>query len=192
MIKTAVFAIRSCRSRCQRRSSGAMLPEKRLPHAKNLRVGRFSEPGRVYFVTKCVERSTGITLTVEPFASCVCNAILHRKRSGLWHLLAFVLMPDHLHLLVASGERETLSKTMGSFSQFIASEINRLLNRQGHLWQHGFYEHAIRKAVEKCPALTEYIHQNPVRKGLCDSPEQWPWSTANANYATEVETEWFW
>ena len=169
-----------------------MQSQEHVPHAKNLRTGRFSEPGRVYFITKCIERSTGISLILEPFASRICDTILYRKRSTIWHLLSFVIMPDHLHLLIALGEGKCLSKTIGSFSQFTSSEINRLMGRQGRFWQPGFYEHSVCKSVEKCPALTEYIHHNPVRKGLCDSAEQWSWSTANVKYRHEVETEWFW
>jgi putative transposase len=169
-----------------------MLSKKYSPHAKNLRFGRYSEVGRVYFITKCIDRSIGIKLTNEPIATCICDAILHRKRSGDWHLLSFVLMPDHMHLLIALGENKSLSKTIASFSQFTSSRTNSSMNRKGSIWQHGFYEHTVRKAVEKCPALTEYIHQNPVRKGLCHLPEQWIWSTANVRYTTEVETEWFW
>jgi putative transposase len=100
-------------------------------------------------------------------------------------------MPDHLHLLIATGET-ALSKSIGSFSQFTSTETNRSLGLKGNLWQHGFYEHRIRKSVEKCPALVDYIHHNPVRKGLCDLPEQWRWSTAHPKYSMEIEPDWFW
>ena len=163
-----------------------------LPHARSLRFGRFSESGRVYFVTKCLDRSLGVNLTAAPLASRICEAILHRKRASIWHLLVFVVMPDHLHLLIALGGKESLSSSVADFSRFTASEINAVVGRQGRLWQHGFHEHAVRKAAERCPALTSYIHHNPVRKGLCESPEQWPWSTANTKWAPEVETDWFW
>ena len=169
-----------------------MLSKKNPPHARNLRIGRFSESGRVYFITKCMNRSIGISLADKPISTLICEAILHRKRTEVWHLLSFVLMPDHLHLLIALGEKESLSKAVASFSQITSSKINALMNREGSVWQHGFYEHYVRKSVEKCPALMEYIHQNPVRKGLCDFPEQWSWSTANTKYALEVEIEWFW
>jgi putative transposase len=170
-----------------------MMPtQKQDPHSRNLRLGRFSESGRVYFITKCVDRSVGINLSLEPLATCICNAILHRKRAGAWHLLSFVLMPDHLHLLVALGDGKSLSRTVGSFSQFTTSELNSLTNRHGIVWQKGYHDHCVRKAVEKCPELISYIHDNPVRKGLCAQPEEWTWSTASRMFAPEVESEWFW
>jgi REP element-mobilizing transposase RayT len=146
----------------------------------------------VYFLTKCLDRSLGVNLAAEPVATRICDGVLHRQHMGAWHLLCFVVMPDHVHLLVALGERASVSDSVRRFAQFTASEINRVLGRRGRLWQPGFYEHAVRKAVEKCPALTDYIHQNPVRKGLCEVAEAWPWSTAHPRYDGAIESEWFW
>jgi len=138
-----------------------------LPHSKNLRIGRFSESGRVYFITKCIDRETKIDLTHPSIATIVCDSILHQKRSGIWHLLTFVIMPDHLHLLVALGEKSDLSKSMANFSKFPARKIQQMFpSNSGLLWQSGFYDRQVRRSVEKCPELTTYIHLNPVGKVL--------------------------
>ncbi len=162
------------------------------PHSHSLRKGRISESSQIYFITKCIDRSTGVDLTQEDLAISICEAVLYRKRKKIWHLLCFVLMPDHLHLLIALGIEISLSKSMGDFSRFTSLNINSLLKRQRNLWQNGFYDHSIRRSVEKCPMLTEYIHNNPVRKGLCSFPEDWRWSTAHSTFACEIESEWFW
>jgi putative transposase len=161
------------------------------PHSRNLRKGRCSDSRQIYFLTKCIDCSSGICLHDES-AKLVCNAILHRKREGIWNLLLFVVMPDHVHLLVALGEKKSLSRAMVDFAKFTATKINAILKRNGTVWQDGFYDHQVRRSVEQCPALMSYIHYNPVRKGLCGEPDQWAWSTAHANYSHEIETEWFW
>ena len=161
-------------------------------HSADLRTGRTSLPGHVYFITKCLDRANELNLGQNPLASIVCEAILQRKKRGMWHLLCFVLMPDHLHLLIALGEGISLSQSVANFSSFTAHRINAALIRTGIVWQEGFYDHALRRSVEKCPDLTQYIHNNPVRKGLCSTPEDWPWSTAHALFAGEIESEWFW
>jgi len=81
---------------------------------------------------------------------------------------------------------------MESFGKYTSLRINRAWVRRGPLWQEGFHDHAIRTDEEEAIRVIEYIHDNPVRRGLCRRAEDWPWSTANAQYAGWIEHDWLW
>ena len=100
-------------------------------------------------------------------------------------------MPEHVHLLINEPERETLAEAMKSLKQGVS---RRLIGDAEHFWQKRYYDHNVRsdaKFVEKL----RYIHRNPVKRGLCKRPEDWPWSSF-LHYATgiegavEIESEW--
>ncbi|HAL61782.1 MAG TPA: IS200/IS605 family transposase [Chloroflexi bacterium] len=84
-------------------------------------------------------------------------------------------MPDHLHLLVQPpGDGTTVSR----FVQELKSMTTRLywkLGGAGKLWQRGFYDHILRED-EDLTTVGEYILHNPIRKGLIESAEKYPYS----------------
>lgn len=76
-------------------------------------------------------------------------------------------MPDHLHLLAAFAANPGVKATVTAWKRYTARQ-------HGISWQRDFFEHRIRRhesAVEK----VEYIRMNPVRAGLVESPNEWPW-----------------
>jgi hypothetical protein len=79
---------------------------------------------------------------------------------------------------------------MSSIGQRTAREINELLNRSGRLWQDGFYDHRCREDEDLNEPL-QYIEYNPVRAGLVDRPELWPYSSANPGLGHLLDREWF-
>jgi putative transposase len=79
---------------------------------------------------------------------------------------------------------------MESVGRFTARRINIQLQRKGSFWEEGFYDHAIRQR-EDFDDIFQYMHENPVRKELCEYPEDWPYSTAHPNYAGCIDWEWF-
>jgi putative transposase len=102
-------------------------------------------------------------------------------------VVGYVVMPDHIHLLISESERGTPSTVMQVLKQRSARHLLRKKRRKAEgaelcveqtqrVWQRRFYDFNIwseRKRVEKL----RYIHRNPVRRGLVLEPEQWPWSS---------------
>ena len=100
-------------------------------------------------------------------------------------VVGYVVMPDHIHLLISEPERGTQSTVMQVLKQRYARRIlAKKRNAQGklcpdepqHVWQHRFYDFHVwseRKRVEKL----RYMHRNPVKDGLVREPEQWAWSS---------------
>ena len=92
-------------------------------------------------------------------------------------LLAWVVMPNHVHAVVRPLPGFSLSKIMQSWKGFSAREANRLLQRTGEFWQAESYDHIIRDDddMHRC---CHYTIMNPVNARLCSRPGDWCWSSA--------------
>jgi putative transposase len=104
----------------------------------------------------------------------------------------YVVMPEHVHMLVNEPARGTLAQAMQSLKQSVARRI--ALRAPDLFWQARYYDFNVwseRKFVEKL----RYIHRNPVTRGLVARPEDWPWSSFR-HYLTgesgpvEIESQW--
>jgi REP element-mobilizing transposase RayT len=84
----------------------------------------------------------------------------------------YCLMPTHLHLLISPGLLSVVEwvKLFKQFTQFLASQQG-----MAKLWQRSFFDHRIR-STESLAEIIEYIRANPVRAGLVEHPDQWPWT----------------
>ncbi len=77
-------------------------------------------------------------------------------------------MPDHIHALLGFPDNDLMGPAVSDWKRF----------QQCHYqvqWQDGFFDHRLRNEIEPLRQQAEYISMNPVVKGLCDSPDQWPW-----------------
>jgi REP element-mobilizing transposase RayT len=96
-----------------------------------------------------------------------------------YHLDEWVIMPNHIHLILWPLPNFTLSEILKSRKQHIATEANRILGRTGQpFWQRESFDHWIRDENEKA-RIRRYIRWNPVKATLCSTPEAWPWSSAS-------------
>jgi putative transposase len=104
----------------------------------------------------------------------------------------YVLMPEHVHLLVGEPRRSSLSVAL----QVLKQQTSRKLKVRGEVrfWQRRYYDFNVwseEKRVEKL----RYMHRNPVNRGLVEKPEQWQWSSfrhyANGQLGVvEIESRW--
>jgi REP element-mobilizing transposase RayT len=92
-----------------------------------------------------------------------------------FHFYAFVLMPNHIHLLLET-EDTPLSKIMQRIQQSYTQYFNHKHNRGGHLFQ-GRYKAILCEKDSYLLELVRYIHLNPVRLKIVDSPEKYLWSS---------------
>ena len=160
------------------------------PHARRLRGRRMSAPFQTYFVTKCAEARRPI-LAVPSAAEIVIESLAHVRRQGQIKLLAFVVMPDHYHAVFALLPGQDLSDLMRRVGSYTANRIRRELDLGHVIWQaDGFYDRACRNEEEVLDAV-EYVHDNPVRKGLIASPEEWPFSSAHPSRRGMLDWDWW-
>ncbi len=83
-------------------------------------------------------------------------------------------MPNHVHVLIEVKEH-SLSDIVRSWKSYTAHQVNKLLGRTGRFWMPDYFDRFIRDE-RHFAATVEYIRQNPVKAGLVDAPEKWPWS----------------
>jgi putative transposase len=101
-------------------------------------------------------------------------------------LLAYVVMPDHVHLLVAPGAAAGLSRIMQAVKGRFARLWNQRLSQVGDLWQPRYYDSAVRTQAQLTRWI-EYIHRNPVQAGLASRPEEYPYCSSGGRLATDLE-----
>ena len=100
-------------------------------------------------------------------------------------------MPEHVHLLISEPQHDTVADAIKSLKQGVA---RRLIGDAEHFWQKRYYDFNIRDERQFVEKL-RYIHCNPIKRGLCEGPEDWEWSSF-LQYATgcegcvEIECEW--
>ena len=95
---------------------------------------------------------------------------------GLFDLHAWVVMPNHVHLLISPVA--PLPRITGSLKRRSARVANQILERTRlPFWQPESFDHWVRNRDEQ-EALVTYIESNPVKAGLVRSPQEWPWSSA--------------
>ena len=95
-----------------------------------------------------------------------------------YDLRSWVIMPNHVHAIVWPHPENTLSQILHSWKSYTSKEANSMLGRRGQtFWQSESFDHYIRDDDEHA-RLARYIEQNPVKAGLCASPQQWHWSSA--------------
>jgi len=139
---------------------------------------RYPNEGFPYLVTTNVKDRQ--PLFVEHGCCQIVIGGIGFLRTRLGHKVhAYVLMPDHLHLVVTPREGGNVSQVMHSLKLYTARQIGALLGSKGGIWQSRFYERVLRtpKGIEVALA---YVHNNPVKAGLADRPGDYAWSSYRA------------
>ena len=105
----------------------------------------------------------------------VAEIVARAIREAACEMHAWVVMPNHVHLLF-TPLRE-VAKMLQTLKGVTAREANLALGRTGQFWQHESYDRLVRDEAE-FRRIAKYIVLNPVRAGLCGSPELYRWSSA--------------
>jgi putative transposase len=152
---------------------------------------RYQQCGCFHFVTfSCFRRQP---LLDTPVAYNLFERELEAVRARYGFVVAgYVLMPEHVHLLVGEPQRSSLSVAL----QVLKQQTSRKLKRREapQFWQRRYYDFNVWSEEKRIEKL-RYIHRNPVVRGLVKEPEQWPWSSfrhyaAGVEGAVEIESRW--
>jgi len=111
-------------------------------------------------------------------ADIVLFALFFLRDKGYYRLYSFVIMPEHLHLIILPQDKKTLSQIMHSIKSYTAKKMNHFLGRSGKVWQDGFYERIIRNK-DDLREKAGYIENNPVRRKLVEAPEKYFYCSAH-------------
>ena len=148
-----------------------------LPQSKqHLWQGRNAKE-RVHTIERFLDRGYGECSLRDPrIAAVVEDALLHGDGER-YRLLAWVVMPNHVHCVIEQVPGIPLGKVVGSWKIFTAKAANALLNRAAPFWARDYFDRYIRDA-EHFHAVVSYIENNPVKAGLVADRMEWPWSSA--------------
>jgi len=144
-------------------------------------------PGSSYFVTtKCWEGRTIFRVTEN--AEILLKTVFDYRDSGVFSLHSFVIMPDHIHVLITPSASSSLEKGVQLIKGGSSHRIHKVRGHKMEIWQVGFHDWTIRDAADWL-AKVEYIHMNPVRAKLVERAQDWPYSSASGRYTLDPVPE---
>jgi putative transposase len=152
---------------------------------------RFHQTNQLHFITfSCYKRQP--FLHSEEAKDTVQQILEQTRKQQRLRIAAYVLMPEHVHLLT----NEPATDTLATFLQILKQLTSRKLKSptQKQFWQLRYYDFNV-SSPEKLIEKRQYIHRNPVTRGLVTQPEDYGWSSFN-HYATgephpvEIESQW--
>ncbi len=137
-------------------------------------------PGSSYFVTtRCWQGRT--IFQVTELTEILITALFHYRDSGAYLLHEFVIMPNHLHLLLTPSQTTSLEKAVQLIKGGSSYQIRKHRGHKLEIWQQGFHDWTIRDSND-WQTKVEYIRMNPVRAKLVQKPEDWPHSSATHKF----------
>ena len=112
-----------------------------------------------------------------PAVAKIIRDALHFYNGKKYQLIAWVIMPNHVHFLLQLFENQHLPEILHSIKSYTAQQANKMLGCTGQFWQRESFDRYIRNARHYA-AVINYIEENPVKAGLCRSKEEWRFSSA--------------
>jgi putative DNA methylase len=109
--------------------------------------------------------------------AAVVDDALHYFDGTRYQLHEWVVMPNHVHVLLTPLHGNSLSSIVHSWKSFTAKRANEILGRTGRFWQEDYFDRVIRDE-QHWHAVVAYVRENPVRARLCASPEEWRFGSA--------------
>ncbi|MDP1880191.1 MAG: transposase [Parachlamydiaceae bacterium] len=131
--------------------------------------------GSTYFITMNVNSLIDKPFKIHELAALM-EKTLKQYHKDKYLLQAYVIMPDHLHLIIKPLENNTLAKIMQLLKGSSAYSINKCLERTDKFWQQENFDHLIRDGISLCEKW-EYIKNNPVKARLVGRAEDYPYSS---------------
>ena len=138
---------------------------------RQLRKGRKSIAGIYYSITIATHNRIPI-LTMPDVPNIIFDCFDWLETNDRCNWICVMVMPDHIHVILELGNKQTLSELIQSFKRFTTNQINNRLMRTGPIWQDSYHDHGIRRD-ESLNKIIRYCYDNPVRKGLVKRPEDY-------------------
>ncbi|PZM86161.1 MAG: transposase [Candidatus Melainabacteria bacterium] len=127
-----------------------------------------------------LDRGLGSCALSDPSIAQITEQAMGFFDEQRYKLHAWVIMPNHVHVLLTPKKEHSIASIVHSWKSFTSNRANKILGRSGAFWQREYFDRKIRNDKHFEDALN-YIHNNPVKAGLCVSPELWMFSSASAS-----------
>ena len=152
---------------------------------------RYQQTRQLHFITFSCYHRAPLLCTPEARNKFVESFERTRRWYG-FYVVGYVVMPEHVHLLISEPERSKLSVAIQMLKQIASQKLHaKPLPR---FWQVRYYDFPVWSEAKRIEKL-RYIHHNPVKRGLAANPEAWEWSSFR-HYVTgeegvvEIESWW--
>lgn len=174
---------------------------------------RYRTEGSIYYVTSVIYNRLNVFIAPS-FVIPIIDSLNYYRFQYACMIIGYVVMPDHIHLLIYPQHQPALTEFMRDFKQFTSGRITRQAKVEGKrewlesfkqagvdteraehkLWQDSFWEQCIHSEGFLKQKL-DYIHNNPVRSGIVKTAIEYPYSSlrnyqSNDNQLIEIDTEW--
>jgi putative transposase len=150
---------------------------------------RLHHSGQSHFLTfSCYHRLPH--LAQMQMQSAFLLALEQSRRRFAMRVYGYVVMPEHVHLLLSEPAGGRLSRFVQMLKTTVTVQARMRGERtagQSPFWQARYFDHNVRNNEGFITQL-RYIHRNPVKRGLCAAPEDWPWSSFRAWAQGEIGT----
>ena len=128
-------------------------------------------------------------LQSDRMAELFCQTMFRYRAEGKFLLHAFVVMPDHIHLLMTVPQGLTLERVVQFIKGGFSHQAGIVTRAVGPFWQKSFVDRRVR-GLEEFETYLKYIHQNPVRAGLVSSAEKFRYCSMNRRFAMDELPQW--
>jgi REP element-mobilizing transposase RayT len=126
----------------------------------------------------------GSCLLANPEVAQIIQTSFTSNHGSAYKLIEWTIMPNHIHILIRLLDDTPLGSIIQKWKGSTSFQINNLLQRTGSLWAPDYHDRYIRDHDHLQNAIA-YIHNNPVRAGLCGNSTDWPHSSAGQNWTTD-------
>lgn len=133
-----------------------------------------------YFITANTFDKTHL-LQSDRMAGLFCETLFEYRDLGKLKIHSFVVMPNHIHLLITVPDGMTLERVVQLVKGGFSREAGKQLGIRGAIWQKSFVDRRVRDAFELM-RFRNYIHQNPVQAKLIGKAEEYAFSSANPRF----------
>jgi len=157
------------------------------------RLKRYQQARHLHYVTfTCYHREPLLTRAESR------DVFVHTfERTRQWYgffVVGFVVMPEHVHLLVSEPQRARLSLALQMLKQTVSRKLRSTVAPTTPFWQARYYDFNVWSEGKRVEKL-RYMHRNPVKRGLVESPEDWGWSSfrhylTGEDVGVEIESCW--
>ena len=149
-----------------------------LPREAVIKLGQIEQrkPDLYRRAESWLDAGYGACVLGTPEAAQVVSDALRHFDQQRYVLFAWVIMPNHVHVLIETRVGWSISAVVHSWKSFTANTVNRQLGRTGPLWQREYFDRAIRDERHFW-AVVDYIHNNPVKANLVSEAKDWPFSS---------------
>jgi putative transposase len=135
---------------------------------------------RTFFVTSSTWEKRNL-LQSDRSAGLFLKVLYEYRAQGKFRLHEFVVMPDHFHILLTVGSEISLERAVQFIKGGFSFRAGKEFGMRAQIWQKGFSEVRVFDAVTYS-RTREYIHNNPVKRHLAATPEQYPYSSAHPRF----------